>query len=224
MYNRTIKDQRMLCVSEYLLIHKRNITTNASLFQKIEKLRTGESQAKGERWPLGKRGGKGALHEALVPFHRQWGSRGQGLLQVRFALEATTRALHPLKGNVYNKRLLQFQEQKQICSVALGYAQRMENKHKHAERPPISSKNNSSCFLNLDCLCVCLCVWVSIISPPLFGLILVNAGWCSLSTWIWVSLSAAYYLLTAISVVPSDQFVWKWRHRYLIKKVMEGAA
>lgn len=94
------RHQRILGVFEYLLIHKRNITTNASLFQKIEKLRTGESQGKGERWPLGKRGGKGAPHEALVPFHRQWGSCSQELLQVRFALEATTTALHPLKGNV----------------------------------------------------------------------------------------------------------------------------
>lgn len=74
-----INDIKECWVSEYLLIYKRKITTDASLFQKIEALSTRESQGKGDCWPVGKRGGKGAPREALLPFHMQGRSRARNV-------------------------------------------------------------------------------------------------------------------------------------------------
>lgn len=75
------------------------ITTNASLFQKIEKWRIqiakdmivlavlgkGGSPGKGEVWPLEKREGKGVPYQAQAPFHIQPRSSNQEPRQVRFA-------------------------------------------------------------------------------------------------------------------------------------------
>lgn len=75
-------------------------------------------------------------------------------------------------------------------------------------------------------LCVCVCVYQDnqsvIIWPHPGNWRLLQPLWlirgCSLSTWFRVPLRATYYLLTAASMVLSDQFVCKCRCRYLIKK------